>query len=625
LVGALFALSVAIIGSGMSAWSQSPRSAQAGQLDCAASPHACGFPDATNTGVQPGVALAASPGIAVTHNNQVVQNLSIRNGTIDIQASNVVIRNVKIVIDSPEMWAIIVRPGASATIEHADISGVDARGHSVEYAVLSQTRSAVRIDHANLHNCSACVQGENVTATANYVHDVGGDAGSTGIQCSSNAGCGLTATGNTVLSSGTAIGLFGDFGTPRNSTVDRNLLGGGTFAVYAGTRASTNIHINNNRFSPARYSNGGRSNPIVHYYPNAGNTLVGNVWDDTGKPLSCPGCTSGPGPSPSSTPTPTGTSSTTTPSPSSSPSSSQAPSTSRPPISAPTTTAPLPQTSSAPPSTSSPTPPAPVPPGAVGCAASPHTCGFPDATNTGVQAGVTLTPSGSVFVRQDNQVVQNLSISNGTIDISAKNVTIRNVRITRDSPVLWAIIVRGGASAKIDHVEIAGVDGGSHSVEYGVLSQTQLPVEVSNSHMWQCQDCIQGSYGLYAHDNFLEDNAYVPGAHLDGFQCDGEGGCHVTVRHNTVFGTGIALALYGDFGTPANSTFDDNLVRGGSYSIYGGISSSTGIHITNNRIARSSQFPKGGIWGPFGYCFPSAPGAIFSGNVWDDTGQPVEP
>jgi hypothetical protein len=259
------------------------------------------------------------------------------------------------------------------------------------------------------------------------------------------------------------------------------------------------------------------------------------------------------------------------------------------------------------------------------CAASPHLCGYPDTTNTGITPGTTLTTSGSVSVTQDGMIVQDLSITNGTIDISAKNVAVRNVRITRDSPELWAIIVRPGASAKIDHVEISGLDAGSHSVEYGVLSQTQLPVEVSNSHMWQCDDCIQGSYGIYVHDNFLEDNAYAPRAHVDGFQCDGEGGCRVTVRHNTVLGLGIALALYGDFGTPVDSTFDDNLVRGGSYTIYGGTPKSTGIHVTNNRIARNAKYPHGGLYGPFGYCYPHAPGANFTGNVWDDNGQAVAP
>ncbi len=102
LVVALISLTAAVVGSGASAWSQSSRGArEAVQLNCAASPHVCGFLDATNTGVQPGVTLAASRSIAATRNNQVVQNVPIRNGTTDVEASNVVIRNVKIVIDPP--------------------------------------------------------------------------------------------------------------------------------------------------------------------------------------------------------------------------------------------------------------------------------------------------------------------------------------------------------------------------------------------------------------------------------------------------------------------------------------------------------------------------------------------
>ena len=54
------------------------------------------------------------------------------------------------------------------------------------------------------------------------------------------------------------------------------------------------------------------------------------------------------------------------------------------------------------------------------CSPSPHSCGYPDATNTGVTPGVRLTKSGSVRVTQDYRVVQNLTINNGTIDIDGE-------------------------------------------------------------------------------------------------------------------------------------------------------------------------------------------------------------
>jgi hypothetical protein len=234
-------------------------------------------------------------------------------------------------------------------------------------------------------------------------------------------------------------------------------------------------------------------------------------------------------------------------------------------------------------------------------------------------------------ISKDGTVLQNVNIvptpGQLALIIEAKNVTVRNVQILgADYKQFAAIFVTNTASnVVIDHVSVAGADTGLHAVGYDIDSQAKGPVEISNSHLWNAYDPIQGSYGLYVHDNFIEDNATASDAHVAGFQCDGEGGCHVTVRHNTVLGIGIALALYADFGNATDSTFDDNLVRGGSYSIYGGGKGATGIHITNNRIARNAQYPHGGLYGPFGYCFPNAPGADFSGNVWDDNGKGVAP
>ena len=59
--------------------------------DCVASPHACGFPDATNTGADCS-ALAPSGSVTVTSNGAVVEGKNI-SGSITVRASNVVIRN----------------------------------------------------------------------------------------------------------------------------------------------------------------------------------------------------------------------------------------------------------------------------------------------------------------------------------------------------------------------------------------------------------------------------------------------------------------------------------------------------------------------------------------------------
>ncbi|HEY3087696.1 MAG TPA: hypothetical protein VGJ59_06510 [Jatrophihabitantaceae bacterium] len=283
------------------------------------------------------------------------------------------------------------------------------------------------------------------------------------------------------------------------------------------------------------------------------------------------------------------------------------------PRAAPSTTS-----QSAPPSS---TPPPPLDPARRDCSARPSECGYPDASNTGISPGLVLHSSGCITARDPGQVIENVSIKGCTIDVSARNVTIRNVKIVIDSPELWAIIVRGPGSATIDHVDISGIDGANHSVEYAVLSQTTNPVTVTHANLHNCADCIQGEY-VTATDNYIHDVGGPPAAHLDGIQCDSNHGCHLTATHNTVLSKGIAIALYGDFGTPVNTTISNNLVGGGSYTVYGGTSKSINIHITDNRFSRAI-YPNGGIWGPVAYFWPHNPGNTFTGNIWDDTGKPV--
>jgi hypothetical protein len=55
----------------------------------------------------------------------------------------------------------------------------------------------------------------------------------------------------------------------------------------------------------------------------------------------------------------------------------------------------------------------------------------PGPHNTGVPAGTTLTPSGSIRVEQDGAIVEDLDID-GAITILADNVTIRRERVVRE-------------------------------------------------------------------------------------------------------------------------------------------------------------------------------------------------
>jgi hypothetical protein len=54
---------------------------------------------------------------------------------------------------------------------------------------------------------------------------------------------------------------------------------------------------------------------------------------------------------------------------------------------------------------------------------------WPDATNTGVPPGTSLTPSGGFTITTNGQIVEELEVS-GTVVVQADNVTIRNSKFT---------------------------------------------------------------------------------------------------------------------------------------------------------------------------------------------------
>ena len=96
--------------------------------DCVASPHSCGFPDATNTGANCSQ-LAPSGSVTVTSNGAVVEGKNI-SGSVTVQASNVVIRND--CVTSSDIYPVHFVSGSNLTVEDTTITGT---GHGCDRAV----------------------------------------------------------------------------------------------------------------------------------------------------------------------------------------------------------------------------------------------------------------------------------------------------------------------------------------------------------------------------------------------------------------------------------------------------------------------------------------------------------
>lgn len=238
------------------------------------------------------------------------------------------------------------------------------------------------------------------------------------------------------------------------------------------------------------------------------------------------------------------------------------------------------------------------------CINAPSSCGYPDATNTGVPAGVTLTNSGSVTVNTNGAVIQNLNITDGQIVVNANNVTIRNVRITGCTyyPIDYA---SGRTGLVIEDTEIAAD-----------CPQATACMSFSNYTARRVK-CSGGSDGFKANSNVTIEDSYIYGlavtqdSHNDGIQSTG--GSNVTVRHNTIDTDTAGVAI--QFGSSDTGWLvTNNLIRATGWA-FNGSSSTSNSTFTNNRFA-----PVSGWYGPASL---GGSGNVWSGNIYDTTGAPA--
>jgi hypothetical protein len=233
----------------------------------------------------------------------------------------------------------------------------------------------------------------------------------------------------------------------------------------------------------------------------------------------------------------------------------------------------------------------------------------PGPTNTGVPKGTKLTPSGSITVKQDGQIVEGLDIA-GTITVLANDVTIRKVHIKTGDYYPIRYFDNDNTGLVVEDSEIEGTSGNvTSSVAFAHYTARRL-----NIH--------GGSDGLKADEDVLIEGCWIhdlsngPGEHNDGVQSTGGKG--VTIRGNSISGASNACVQTGDEHAPTEDlTVECNWLSGGGYTlnIRGvGDTRPRGTRIVNNRFARSYQY------GPWTL---DDPAPVVMGNVYDDTGAPI--
>lgn len=239
------------------------------------------------------------------------------------------------------------------------------------------------------------------------------------------------------------------------------------------------------------------------------------------------------------------------------------------------------------------------------CIVKPSDCGYPDATNTGVPAGTTLTPSGDITVSQNGAVIQNLDIS-GSVTILANNVTIRNCRITSGDYYPIRYFDNNNTGLLIEDTEIAGTNSDvTSSIAFNDYTARRVNVHGG-------ADGLKVDGNVVIEDSYIHDLSVGQDTHNDGFQATG--GSNVTLRHNTcklstTNGANACLQMGNENGNSTNWLVTDNLFDGGGWTLNAGGADSLTIAFTNNRFTRN-----------YGYGPASTGNVTWSGNYYDDTG-----
>jgi hypothetical protein len=253
---------------------------------------------------------------------------------------------------------------------------------------------------------------------------------------------------------------------------------------------------------------------------------------------------------------------------------------------------------------------------------------WPDATNTGVPAGTVLHSCPTTITTSGTY---DSCLFSGDVSIRASNVTIKNSQIN------GSVDAQSGLAGQQSGLVImdSTINCGCMSVG---PSDTPTAIQESNYTLLRV-NLYNSGHGAAVKNNVTIQDSYIHGlggntdAHKDGiFVGDGT---NVVIRHNTIecndgplAGCTSAIGLLSDFGVISNFTIDQNLLNtNGSYCFYGGGGPQkpyvpNHISFTNNHFGRKYN-AQCGFYGPVTYFDSNAPGNVWSGNVWDDTGVAV--
>jgi hypothetical protein len=279
-------------------------------LTCPAYPS---FPDASCTGwAHTGVTLTTvnvgdsgpgwsaesvggNPVFYVRTNGAVIDSLNIPM-TVKVNANNVTIKRSRIAAAGYYTVNVSDPPTYYDGLTLQDVE-VDGLGDTSTPGIAVMGSGGATFDRVDFHGflSSGPRLASGATLKDSYIHDFVCVVPEHSAGTSANdGGTNITILHNNVdINTGAAgcataaIELAEDFGTYNGALIKNNLMNGGSYCLYAAqTLTSSNVLVEDNHFGRKYFANCGSNGAAAQIAAGTrGNTFSGNVWDDTGLPV----------------------------------------------------------------------------------------------------------------------------------------------------------------------------------------------------------------------------------------------------------------------------------------------------------------------------------------------------
>jgi hypothetical protein len=304
------AVRLTIVAASVAAFAFFAIAAHAAAAGCFATPSACGYPDATNSGVPAGTALTTVSSVTLSA-GQTLEGKTVTNG-VRVTGANVTIRNSVIKTPSGGSGSTAIELGNGATnftIEHSEVTGNGSKTNAPESNVWNHYNNAgFRVIGSYLHGVPDNIEGGVAEVRDSFIAV---DAEYPGAHSEDIYLCGADANvqHSTLYNESDETSLiFGDgiCGKGNAVTVENSLLAGGGYMLQPNSKGvSAPVRIINNRvgrcLTTAHQDSGGgyecaSGKDANGFWPRGGHygldtelgssaVWSGNVWDDNSQPM----------------------------------------------------------------------------------------------------------------------------------------------------------------------------------------------------------------------------------------------------------------------------------------------------------------------------------------------------